>query len=233
MLAGIKALTFDTGGTILDWHTGLCQAFAQAGRQHGLSADWAEVTNEYRRRSLKTMIGAVNPSFNIEAVHRRGLDAVIQEFKLSAFTADDRQSIWHKWHALDAWPDVPPALARLRGKYVVVSFTILSTSLVVEVSRHNGLTWDCIVSCEMIGIYKSQPQAYLTCARWLGYRPDELLMVACHNFDLMAARAQGYRSAFVHRPVEWGPTGPPDPVPNPAHDIIAEDFGELAAQLDV
>jgi 2-haloacid dehalogenase len=231
MLAGIKALTFDTGGTILDWHTGLCQAFAQAGARHGLSRNWPEITNEYRRRSLKMMLSAVNPSFNIDEVHRRALDEVIEEFQLSALTADDRHSVWRKWHALDAWPDVPPALVRLRAKYMMMSFTILSTSLVIDVSRRNGLTWDCIVSCEMIGIYKTQPQAYRTCAQWLGYRPDELLMVACHNFDLMAARAEGYRSAFVRRPAEWGPAGPPDPVPNPAHDIIAQDFADLATQL--
>jgi len=136
-----------------------------------------------------------------------------------------------KWHALDTWPDFPPALVRLRTKYVMASFTILSTSLVIDVSRPNGLTWDCIVSCEMIGTYKTQPQAYRTCAQWLGYRPDELLMVASHNFDLMGARAEGYRSAFVHRPAEWGPVRPPDPVPNPAHDIIAQGFGDLAKQL--
>jgi len=43
----------------------------------------------------------------------------------------------------------------------------------------------------MIGNYKPRPEAYRTCAKWLGYRPDELLMVACHNFDLMAAREAG------------------------------------------
>jgi 2-haloacid dehalogenase len=231
MLAGIKALTFDTGGTILDWHTGLSQAFAQAGASHGLSPNWPEIANEYRRRSLKMMLSAVNPSFNIDEVHRRSLDEVIEKFELRALTANDRESIWRKWHALDAWPDVPSALARLKAKYVVISFTILSTSMIIDVSRRNGLTWDCIVSCEMIGIYKTQPQAYRTCAQWLGYWPDELLMVACHNFDLMAARAEGYRSAFVRRPTEWGPAGPPDPVPNPAHDIVAQDFGDLAAQL--
>lgn len=231
MLADIKALTFDTGGTILDWHNGLCQAFAHAGARHGLSANWPEIANEYRRRSLKMMVSAVNPPFNIEEVHRRMLDAVIEEFKLTAFSAEDRESIWRRWHALDAWPDVRPALVRLRANYVVLSFTILSTSLVVDVSRRNGLTWDCIVSCEMIGTYKTQPQSYRTCAQWLGYRTDELLMVACHNFDLMAARAEGYLSAFVHRPSEWGPAGPPDPVPNPAHNIVAQDFADLATQL--
>src|SRR5215468_9605930 len=122
MLADIKALTFDTGGTILDWHTGLCQAFARAGAQHGLSADWPEITNEYRRRSLKMMVSAVNPSFNIEDVHRRVLDEVIEEFELPALTAEDRERIWRKWHALDVWPDFPPALVRLRTTYMVASF---------------------------------------------------------------------------------------------------------------
>ncbi|MBM3368983.1 MAG: haloacid dehalogenase type II, partial [Betaproteobacteria bacterium] len=46
----IKALTFDTGGTILDWHKGISSAFARAGAARGLSANWSEVTNEYRRR---------------------------------------------------------------------------------------------------------------------------------------------------------------------------------------
>jgi hypothetical protein len=117
------------------------------------------------------MVGAVNPSFNIEDVHRHVLDAVVEEFKLTTLTVEDRESIWRKWHALDTWPEVPPALVRLKTKYVLVSFTILSTSLVVDVSRRNELTWDCIVSCEMIGTYKTQPQAYRTCAQWLGYRP--------------------------------------------------------------
>jgi len=56
--------------------------------------------------------------------------------------------------------------------------------------------------------------------------------VACHNFDLDAARGVGYRTAFVRRPDEWGPAGPPDPVPNPATDIVVEGFAELADRLD-
>ncbi len=231
MKSRIKALTFDTGGTILDWHRGLSQAFADAGIRRGINADWPAITNEYRRRSLQSMVGQVNPSFNIDDVHRSTLDAVIRDHDLWQFTDEDRGAIQRAWHELDAWPDFPGALARLRKTYAVVSFTILSTSLIDDVSRRNGFTWDCVVSCEMIGVYKTRPEAYLTCAKWLGYRPDELLMVACHNFDLMAACKTGYRSAFVERPAEWGAAGPPDPVPNPAHEIVAKDFGQLADQF--
>jgi len=31
----VKALTFDTGGTILDWHRGISSAFAAAGPANG------------------------------------------------------------------------------------------------------------------------------------------------------------------------------------------------------
>jgi 2-haloacid dehalogenase len=49
----------------------------------------------------------------------------------------------------------PPV--RLRQRYVVASFTLLTTSLVVDVSKRNGIVWDAIISCEMIGIYKTRP----------------------------------------------------------------------------
>ena len=84
---------------------------------------------------------------------------------------------------------------------------------------------------QRIGIYKTRPECYLTAAKWLQLDPSEIMMVACHNFDLNAARECGYKSAFVERPAEWGPSGPPDPAPNPAHDLIVEDFTELAARL--
>ena len=48
------------------------------------------------------------------------------------------------------------------------------------------------------------------------------------NFDLDAARGVGYRTAFVRRPDEWGPVGPPDPAPNPATDTVVDGFAELA-----
>ena len=194
-------------------------------------ADWPAVTNEYRRRALKAMTRQVRPDFNIDDVHRRVLDELAAEHGWLAFTEEDRIGIQRAWHALDAWPDFPAALARLRRKHVVASFTILSTSLIVDVSRRNGLYWDCIVSCEMIGSYKPNPRGLHTCARWLGFGPEEILMVACHNFDLLAARAVGYRSAFVRRPDEWGAAGPPDPTPDAAHDIVVDDFGQLADRL--
>ena len=226
----IAVVAFDTGGTILDWHGGIAAALAEAGMRRGLDHDWHALANEYRRRALRRMLGAVDPPFTIDDVHRELIDALATENRL-AFTADDRTAIAARWHALDAWPDFVPALARLRRDYLCVSFTILSLALVMAVSRRNGIAWDAVIACEMLRVYKTRPEAYQRAAQLLQTAPERILMVACHNFDLDAARGEGFRTAFVRRPDEWGPAGPPDPVPNPACDIVVDGFAALADWL--
>ncbi len=56
-------------------------------------------------------------------------------------------------------------------------------------------------------------------------------MVACHNFDLNGAQDAGYRTAFVRRPAEWGPGGPPDPNPNRDYDFVEEGFEGLVRSV--
>ncbi len=223
----IRALAFDTGGTVLDWHGGLVAALSATGANHGLSLDWHGVANDWRRRAMKGIVGQTQPAFNMDDVHRRMLDESLAHFGLQTFTPDERDRLWRAWHALDAWPDFPPALATLRKSFPVISFTMLPTSLVVDVSRRNGIVWDAVISCEMIGVYKPHAQAYATAARWMALEPAQILMVACHNFDLNAAYQAGFRTAFVRRPDEWGPEGPPDPNPNQAYDFVVGDFGAL------
>ncbi|MCU0955778.1 MAG: haloacid dehalogenase type II [Hydrogenophaga sp.] len=226
-----RALTFDTGGTVLDWHSGIAKAFALVGEKHDVQRDWHAVTNDYRRAAMKAIVGQLQPPFNMDDVHRTELDGVLAQHNLGMFTEPDRAQIHRAWHGLDAWPDFADALARLKRKFPVVSFTMLPLAMVISVSRRNGFEWDAVISCEMIGAYKPQPQAYERTAQWLGLEPSDILMVACHNFDLNAARACGYHTAFVRRPQEWGPAGPPDPHPHPDCTMVVDDFQELAQRL--
>ncbi|NRB02252.1 MAG: hypothetical protein HRU30_03215, partial [Rhodobacteraceae bacterium] len=71
-LSGIKALTFDTGGTVLDWHTGFREAFAAAGARHGIDRDWSQIANRFRRLSMEMMLdlGADGPpGYNFDEAH--------------------------------------------------------------------------------------------------------------------------------------------------------------------
>ncbi|WP_341905262.1 haloacid dehalogenase type II [Polaromonas sp. YR568] len=227
----IQTLAFDTGGTVLDWHSGVCKALAFAGQRYGVERDWHAVTNDYRRASMAGIVGKLKPAFNMDDVHRTELDGVLSQHGLEMFTSQDRAHIYRAWYGLDAWPDFAGALGRLKRKLPVVSFTMLPLAMVMAVSRRNGLEWDAVISCEMIGAYKPQPVAYEKAARWMNVAPGQILMVACHNFDLNAARACGYHTAFVRRPLEWGTAGPPDPHPHPDCTIVVDDFPALAQHL--
>lgn len=236
-LSGIKALTFDTGGTILDWHTGFSTALAELGAKLGVDKDWAALTNELRRNSLKNVVNLGEtepPTINFDDGHRLALDDLLAAHGMAAATEEDRRKIW--WdavHNFECWPDFPPTLPKLREKFICASFTLLSVRIIVDTGKRNGLSWDTVISCESIGKYKILPEAYLTAAKWLQLDPGECCMVACHNFDLDAARAAGFKTAFVRRPDEWGAEGPPDPTANPACDLIVDTFPELAERLGV
>ena len=234
-LSGVRALTFDTGGTILDWHSGFRDALAVAGKNLGEERDWGLLANDIRRGALKRVLNLgehTAPTYNFDGAHRASLDEVLHSHGLEAVPEAVRQQIsWDAPHNFQCWPDFPAVLPKLRDRFICASFTILSFRIIIDTARFNGLSWDAVISCEAIGKYKVLPQAYQTAALYLQLDPSECCMVACHNFDLDAAKAVGFRTAFVRRPLEWGDEGPPDPEPNAHHDIIVDTFPDLAKAL--
>lgn len=57
------------------------------------------------------------------------------------------------------------------------------------------------------------------------------MMVAAHKADLRGAHAAGLRTTFVERPLEKGPSGGADRLPDPESDVQATDFVDLFRQL--
>ena len=135
------------------------------------------------------------------------------------------------WHRLTAWPDAVPGLTRLRVRYVLATLSNGNVALLTNMAKYAGLPWDCILSAELMQHYKPDPETYLGAAALLGLRPEQVMMVAAHKGDLRTAQAVGLQTAFVPRPMEWGPERTPDLIPNPAFTVHAVDFNDLAAQL--
>lgn len=65
----------------------------------------------------------------------------------------------------------------------------------------------------------------------LGLCSHKVMMVAAHQEDLRAAQAQGMQAAFVPRLLEHSPQQVQDLAPDPAFQIVASDFLDLAQQL--
>ena len=230
MRNGIKALTFDVGGSIFDWQTATRQAVRALASARGATVDDAEFAMTWRRRMFEELVRVRSgelPWQNADQLHRAILDELADVFPQLELSEADRDELNRAWHRMGVWDDVPDALRKLREQYIVSILTVLSLSIVVDSSRHAGIDWDAYLSCEFLGAYKPDVSVYLTAARLLGAEPKEVMMVAVHPPDLLAAQRAGLRTAYV-KPKLWEPgaEGPTD-----AFDLAADDYGALARQL--
>jgi 2-haloacid dehalogenase len=230
----IKALTFDVGGTIFDWHHTIREEVEWLAQSRGVEMDYAAFTNNWRWRMFELLSQVRSgdlPWMNADELHRRALDDMVEKYPALNLTTDERDSLNQVWHRLCVWQDAPHALERLRSRYTVVVLTVLSWAIVVDSSKRAGITWDGILSCEFLGHYKPDSEAYHAGVRLLGIAPHEAMMVAAHPGDLRAAKAAGLSTAFVPRPGERGEGNDPDLSPQPDFDVNAMDFHDLARKL--
>ena len=237
----IKALTFDVGGTVFDWHHGIRDEVARLASDRGVEVEAAQFAND-GRREMFVQLGQVRsgglPWMNADQLHRRALDVVAPNHAALGLSDSDKDELNTIWHRLDAWPDFHEVLPRLRTRYTTTVLTVLSFAIVVDSSKHNGLSWDAITSCEVFDHYKPDPEAYHAGVRLLGVEPHEAMMVAAHSGDLNAAAAAGLHTAYVPRPTESGDEGGTlfpgaDSGSTPEYDINAKDFPDLADLLGV
>jgi 2-haloacid dehalogenase len=122
-------------------------------------------------------------------------------------------------------------MTRLRRRFVLATLSNGNVALLVNMAKHAGLPWDCIFSAELVKQYKPALEVYRMAAALLDLPPREVLMVAAHKDDLRAAQQAGLRTAFVPRPLEFGPGRNADPGPHSGFDLVAPDFFDLADQL--
>jgi FMN phosphatase YigB (HAD superfamily) len=102
-----------------------------------------------------------------------------------------------------------------------------------ELPMQNGLSWDSIMSCEFLGHYKPDAEAYLAGLKLLGTTPEQTMMVAAHPGDLRASAVAGLATAYVPRPGERGEGNDGDLSPQADFDVNASDFPDLATQFGV
>jgi 2-haloacid dehalogenase len=231
-ISGVKALTFDVFGTVVDWRKSVIhEATAMelpvdAGR---FADDWRA---GYGPAMAKVRSGALGWT-NIDTLHRMILDELIAKYKIAGLTEAQKVHLNRVWHRLDPWPDAARGLSLLRRRYICATLSNGNVSLLVDLARHGGLTWDCVLSGELYRAYKPDAAVYLGAAETLGVQPGETMMVAAHKGDLLAARKAGLKTAFVERPLEKGPGGGAEVGREDWMDVYAKDFVDLARQTGV
>ncbi len=231
---GIKALAFDVGGTVFNWHQTVCDAVDALAGERGADVDAGTFANAWRLGMFAVLsevrFGA-RGAMSTDAMQRASLRKLAADYPALALSAADIDGLAGVWHRLTPWPDVPDAVNRLRDDYTTVVLTVMGWGAMMASSKAAGIAWDSILSCEFLGVWKPDAEAYLTVPRLLALRPDEVMMVAAHPDDLSAAAAAGLRTAYVIRPATCEPGYDPTDFPRADFDLNARDFPDLVRQL--
>jgi len=230
----VKALTFDVFGTVVDWRSSIIGEGRELGKSKGFQVDWPRFADAWRSGygpAMDRVRRGELPWMNIDALHRIILDRLLDEFKIQGLSEAEKDHLNRAWHRLAPWPDAVAGLTRLRRRFILATLSNGNMALLTNMARKAGLPWDCILSSELAKRYKPDKEVYLMAAGLLGLGPEQVMMVAAHKGDLRAAKAIGFKTAFVTRPLEFGPDRKPDVSPDPAFDVMAVDFLDLAAKL--
>jgi 2-haloacid dehalogenase len=211
-LSEVKALTFDVFGTVVNWRDSIAREAKSFLGPKGYEKDWHAFADRWRARYQPAM-------------------EKVKEFEISGLGEADISHLSRAWHRLDGWPDSVEGLTRLKRKFILATLSNGNVALMVNMAKYAGLPWDVILGAEIAHAYKPQPEAYDRSAALLDLKPEQCMMVAAHNGDLVAARGRGFRTAFVSRPLEHGPNKTRDLKAEHDFDVIARDFVDLAIKL--
>ncbi len=235
-LRAVKALLFDTFGTVVDWRGSVTRMGERLGARKGIEGvDWEAFARAWRagyRPGMAPVISGERPWTPIDVIHREILEEILVTFGIDERFSDAEKSEMNlMWHRLDPWPDSVPGLLRLKRNYIIGPLSNGATQLLVNMAKRAGLPWDLILSSDITRAYKRDPRAYQAAIAALGMEPGEVMLCAAHNDDLEAAAGQGMRTAYINRPTEYGADQSKDFQAITDWDIITDHVGGIAEAL--
>ncbi len=223
-----QALTFDLFGTILDLGGSLTPFISKslAARASDVSPDefWQQWRYRQRIEQYQDTIMMLEHSGYLETV-RRALHYTLRLNNIDA-SPDVVAEFMQGWQQLSPFSEVSAALSRLQARYQLVVLSNGDPSF-LEYLVTERVAWDFndVISVASVGAFKPHPGVYRAAAGKLGLEVNACLMVSANSFDIMGARACGYKGAFVNRyklPYEDTSYQP---------DVTVDDFTALADAL--
>lgn len=229
-LDSVDTLTFDIFGTVLDLTGSLVppiRAFLD-GRDTDVDADtlWAAWRARQRVEQYQDALLMVGHSGYLESC-RHAFVYCLRDAGVP-YKDDELAEFMRCYQDLAPFDDAVRGLHRLRdsGRYRLVALSNGEPEFLEHLATNRiEFDFDAVISVQEGGAFKPHPGVYRAAARILESEPHRIMMVAAHSFDIMGARASGYRGAFVNRyalPFEETPYQP---------DLVVDDFTELGDRL--
>lgn len=228
----VKAIFFDVFGTLVDWRTSVSRDAEMILKPLGFSIDWQAFADAWRdeyQPGMEEVRSGRIPYTKLDVLHRRMLQKVLPRFGLDKLEDATLAQLTLAWHRLDAWPDVPADLAKLRQHFRIAPVSNGNVAIMSDLARRNDIHWDAILGADLAQDYKPKSSVYLSAVGAFNLEPAQCMMCAAHSEDLQAAADNGLRTAFIARPNER--PGVSETTPSVPCDLVVRSIGELATAM--
>jgi len=192
----IKACVFDAYGTLFDVHSAVGRHKARIGDSaDAVSAIWRTKQLEYTW--LRSLMGRHVDFWRVTG------DAL--DYAMDAHDIEDaslREDLMNAYLSLDAYPEVPEVLRRLKDAgYRTAILSNGAPNMLEAGARSAGIEalLDANLSIEEIGVYKPDFRVYQLAVDKLGVAPESISFQSSNAWDAVAAATFGFQVAWVNR----------------------------------
>ncbi|MGO4512623.1 haloacid dehalogenase type II [Bradyrhizobium sp. 2TAF36] len=235
--SGIKAMTFDIQGTLFDYYQPFARITNSLNNRKALHLNWSGFLGDWNAAAvsiIQAIIAGKRTWIPPGQIFRESLEIVLSTRGLtSQLDEADHLKLMSVWSQMVPWHDSVEGIGRLKRKVTVAALSNASMAGVVALAKRGGLPFDAVLTGELVHSYKPSPDVYQAASSYLGFPPGEIMMVAAHKIDLTAAKAAGFKTAYIPRPLETGPETKVDRSPEPYIDVVADDLIDLSKKFDL
>jgi len=197
----VKACMFDQYGTIVDMQGGLTAIAAPFLKAKGWKGDPNSFVTWWRRTHFEnSMIDALllREHTPYREIGHRAVAHVMDRAGIE-HTGEDVRYLVGEIEKLKPFPEVPPALEKLRTKYRLVVLSNGDPDMLETAKQYHRIAFDRVISVAEAKSFKPHLATYTKAAELLGLKPEQILFVANHAFDCIGAKSAGMKTAFIDR----------------------------------
>ena len=179
-LTDFKVLSFDCYGTLIDWETGIWDAFSAEAQRDGFTIEREEVIPMFMEISREIEGG----SYELYAeVLRR---TVVEIAKRLGWPLEPSRSGFLP-ESVQRWMpfrETRSLLDKLAKAYNVGLISNIDDKLLGQTRRHIGLDFDIVVTAQQVRSYKPDPAHFNECARRIGGKKGWVHIASSYYHDI-------------------------------------------------
>jgi 2-haloacid dehalogenase len=176
----ISFVTFDVYGTLIDWETGIYDAFQAEAERDGFTIDRDELIRLFHEISRQIEAG----SYELYAeVLRRTAVQISQKlgWPLEPSRAGFLPDSVKRW---PTFKETNPVLQKIAKKYKVGLISNIDDKLLGQTRRHIPLDFDLVVTAQQVRSYKPDPAHFNECERRIGGKRGWIHVAASYYHDI-------------------------------------------------